>query len=151
VKPGRYIVLGALVIGGAMFGYKQYKARHATRSIVAGAPAQQKYDEEAFNTRAPDSSRITIEVINATKVRGLGRKATTYLRDRGFDVVFVTTSKVEMKETKVLDRSGHPERAALVAKALHARSEPRPDTTRYVDATVLIGYDWTPPPLPFYP
>ena len=27
----------------------------------------------------------------------------------------------------------------------------RPDSVRYLDVTVLVGGDWRPPPLPFYP
>ena len=38
-----------------------------------------------------------VEVINATTVRGLGRRATIYLRDRGFDVVGISTSREEPK------------------------------------------------------
>jgi hypothetical protein len=99
----------------------------------------------------PPGVRIKVEVLNATKVRGLARKATFFLRDRGFDVVSMGTSKEQMATTLVLDRSGHSEWAALVARALNARVEVRPDSSRYLDITVLLGADWHPPPLPFYP
>jgi hypothetical protein len=52
----------------------------------------------------------------------------------------------------VLDRSGHPEWAQLVAKALGgARVEAAPDSSRYLDVTVLVGATWLPPGEPFYP
>lgn len=74
-----------------------------------------------------------------------------YLRDRGFDVVETGNSTEKRATTLVLDRSNHPEWARLVAQALGGKSEPRPEATRYLDVTVLLGDDWRPPPLPFYP
>ena len=74
-----------------------------------------------------------------------------FLRDRGFDVVETGNSTEKRKTTLVLDRSGHPEWASLVARAMSAKSEPRADTSRYLDVTVLLGDDWHPPALPFYP
>lgn len=74
-----------------------------------------------------------------------------FLRDRGFDVVAIGTSPEQRKTTLVLDRSNHAEWAGLVARALHAKIEARPDSSRYLDVTVLLGNDWRPPPLPFYP
>ena len=99
----------------------------------------------------PAGVRIKVEVLNATKVRGLARKATFYLRDRGFDVVAVGTSREQRATTLILDRSGHAGWAALAAKAFNAKVESRPDTSRYLDVTVLVGSDWRPPALPFYP
>ena len=52
----------------------------------------------------------------------------------------------------VLDRSGHPEWARLVAEALGGgRVDSRPDSSRYLDVTVLIGASWRPPAKPLYP
>jgi LytR cell envelope-related transcriptional attenuator len=99
----------------------------------------------------PPGVRIKVEVLNATKIRGLGRKATMFLRDRGFDVVAVGTSKEQRATTLVLDRSGHPEWAGLAARAFKAKVEERPDSSRYLDVTILVGADWLPPPKPFYP
>jgi len=149
VKPGWYVV-AALVVAAGVVGVRRYRASHRPASPAA-ATAPPTYDKTAFNTHAPDSSHITVEVINATKVRGLGRRATFYLRDRGFDVMYVATTKEVRASTMVLDRSGHPDRAKLVGQALHAPSQSAPDSTRYIDVTVLLGNDWTPPPLPFYP
>ena len=102
--------------------------------------------------RAPSDTRIRVEVMNATKTRGLARRATAYLRDRGFDVVAVGTVSEARDSTLVLDRSGHPEWAQLVARALgSARVESRPDSSRYLDVTVLLGTSWRPPAEPFYP
>lgn len=104
------------------------------------------------DVHAPDGARVRVQVLNATRVRGLARRATMHLRDRGFDVVEVGTTQPARDSTLVLDRSNHPEWAALVAKALGAtRVESRPDTSRYLDVTVLLGDAWRPPAEPFYP
>lgn len=101
---------------------------------------------------APPDTRVRVEVINATRTNGLARRATRLLRDRGFDVVTYTTSSVLQDTTVVLDRTNHPEWAKLVGEALGgARVAARPDTSRYVDVTVVLGTTWRPPPQPFSP
>jgi LytR cell envelope-related transcriptional attenuator len=116
-------------------------------STRAPQAVRQRVDAEA-----PPDVRIRVEVLNATRVRGLARRATMHLRDRGFDVVYVGTSRDVRDTTVVLDRSGHPDWAALVARALGgARVERAPDSSRYLDVTVLVGATWTPPAEPFYP
>lgn len=102
--------------------------------------------------RAPAGVRIKVEVLNATRNHGVARRVALYLRDRGFDVVSMGNSGRLQSNTVVLDRSHHPEWAKLIVQALRADSAlERPDTLRYLDATVLIGTDWAAPALPFYP
>ena len=102
--------------------------------------------------RVPPGTRVRVEVLNATATRGLARRATAVLRDRGFDVVYFGNTADRRDSTLVLDRSGKPDLAANVVAALGAgRVEARPDTSRYLDATVLIGADWRAPSKPFYP
>ncbi len=144
-KIGRYILLVFLLGAAGYTGYRYWKTRDLAASIpIVGAAAENV-------TMAPASVRIKVEVINATTVRGLGRRATIYLRDRGFDVVGITTSRDVRDSTLVLNRSGNVDWAALVGKAFNARVESRPDSSRYVDVTVLIGSNWRPPAQPFYP
>jgi hypothetical protein len=107
---------------------------------------------------APDASntnegRVRVQVLNASTVRGLARRATAHLRDRGFDVLEVGTSAEQLDSSVVIDRSGKPEVAKRVAAALGARTriESRPDSSRYLDVTVLLGRSWRPPAQPFYP
>ena len=142
MKIGRWILL-ALVLGAAGFAVYRYRLAPGSRERAA--------TNEAPAIMVPTGTRIKVEVLNATKVRGLARRATFFLRDRGFDVVAMGTSSEQRTETLVLDRSGHPEWAALVAKALNAKVEARPDSSRYLDVTVLVGGNWRPPSLPFYP
>jgi hypothetical protein len=102
--------------------------------------------------RAPDSVRVRVQVLNTTRTRGLARRATQLLRDRGFDVVDLGTASPTIDTTIVLDLSGHPAWAEAAAKVMApARTRSRPDSSRYLDITVLIGSSWRPPTEPLYP
>jgi hypothetical protein len=118
--------------------------------VAALRPGQkEKYAPD--DARAPEGTRIKVEVLNATKTKGLARRATLYLRDQGFDVVGSGNVSEQRAATVVYDRSSHPEWARLVGRAMNAPVVARPDSSRYLDVTVLIGADWRPPPLPFHP
>ena len=105
--------------------------------------------------RAPEGVRIRVEILNATATPRLAQSATRLLRDRGFDVVATGNSPTRRDSTLVLDRTNHPEWARLVASVLGRTGsgavELRPDTSRYVDITVLLGAEWTPPTKAFHP
>ena len=102
--------------------------------------------------RAPEGVRVRVQVLNTTKTRGLARRATRLLRDRGFDVVDMGNVEPTIDTTVVLDLSGHAEWAATVAKVMApARTKARRDSSRYLDVTVLIGSTWRPPAEPLYP
>ncbi len=140
-----------VVVAVVTTGFKLWSKHKEKQTVLTGSVVLPVYDDSAFNTRAPENVRIKVEVLNATTERGLARRATQYLRDRGFDVVAMGNSSEKIDSTIVLDRIGNAEHAAIVAKAMHGRVEARPDTSRYLDVTVLVGKDWAPPPLPFYP
>jgi hypothetical protein len=143
VKIGRWILLAAVIGGAAYYGAKRFERdRDAQPAVRADAPDDAK---------APEGTRIKVEVLNATSIKGLARRATLFLRDRGFDVVAIGTAQKQQAATTVIDRSGHPEWAKLIANAMGATVTARPDSSRYVDATVLIGSNWRPPAKPFYP
>jgi LytR cell envelope-related transcriptional attenuator len=102
--------------------------------------------------RAPDGVRVRVQVLNGTKVRGLARRATMMLRDRGFDVLEMGTVNESRDTTVVLDLSGHPDWANRVARLLApARVETRRDSSRYLDIAIILGSTWRPPSEPFYP
>jgi hypothetical protein len=103
------------------------------------------------NAKAPEGVRIKVEVLNATKTKGLAKRATFFLRDLGFDVVGSGTNAQQRAATVVYDRSGHPDWAARVGRAMGAPVVKLPDSSRYLDVTVLLGANWRPPPLPFHP
>jgi hypothetical protein len=100
----------------------------------------------------PDSDRIRVEVLNATTMRGLARRATFYLRDLGFDVVGSGNSAARHDSSVVIVHTGRRDWGELAARALGgARLEERPDTSRYLDLTILLGTAWRPPPEAFHP
>ena len=123
----------------------------AATATTVGARRGPKSDRVTGPRVAP-SERVRVQVLNATRTRGLGRRAMLYLRDQGFDVVELGTASPTQDSTVVFDRSNHPDWARRVAAAVGgARVEPRPDSSRYLDVTVLIGGSWRPPANPFYP
>ena len=75
-------------------------------------------DDSPIGRVVPDTTRITVEVLNATDTRGLARQAMFALRDAGFDVVFHGNTAERRDSTEILDRSGHASWAALAAKAM---------------------------------
>jgi len=130
----------AVAIGGAVYAY----ARPSRRGVRAILPTTV--------VRAPDGVRVRVQVLNATKTRGLARRATMLLRDRGFDVVENGTLPQQRDTTLVLDLSGHPEWANRVAQIFApAKVTARADSSRYLDIAVVIGSTWRPPSQPFYP
>ena len=139
-RYGRIILALLLVVG---LGWAGWRVSHLRRSDLDNyAPA---------DARAPEGTRIKVEVLNGTRTPGLARRATRYLRDRGFDVVGSGTNIAPRANTVVYDRSSHPEWARLVARALNATAVSQPDSSRYLDVTVILGTNWRPPPLPFNP
>lgn len=89
--------------------------------------------------------RVRVEVLNAAGVPGLARTATERLRDHGFDVVFYGNARGFGRDTSmVLDRVGEGQHPHEIARVLEiGRVISRPDTTLYLEATVVIGRDWT--------
>ena len=139
-RYGRIILALLVLIGLGWGGWRLL--RGSTSDLDRYAPA---------DARAPEGTRIKVEVLNGTRTKGLARRATQYLRGRGFDVVGAGTETEARATTAVYDRSSHPEWARLVARALNASVVSKPDSSRYLDVTVILGADWRPPALPFHP
>jgi hypothetical protein len=129
------IILGAI----AWFGIRALNSRRGGDIYVPD------------NARAPDGVRVKVEVMNGTKTKGLARRATLFLRDRGFDVVGSGTNVEQRATTVVFDRSGHPDWAARVGRAMSAPVVTQRDSSRYLDVTVILGANWRPPAQPFHP
>lgn len=144
----RWLATGAVVVIVGVAWAIIFTRPHAAAPVRATALGRLVTKDVA----APPNTRVRVEIINATKTRGLARRATRLLRDRGFDVVTFTTSTTLQDSTVVLDRTNHLDWARLVGQALGgAQVVARPDTSRYVDVTVVLGTSWRAPPQPFSP
>jgi hypothetical protein len=138
----RRIAIAALVPLVALGIYLAPRAGRGVREILS----------HPVDARAPEGVRVRVEVLNASSTPGLARRATFHLRDRGFDVVASGNAREQLDSTVVLVRSGNAEWARLVARAMgDAAVEARPDSSRYLDVTVLVGASWRPPAEPFNP
>jgi hypothetical protein len=137
---GRWIVL-ALVLGlGAWFGWRWLGGGDGTSQVTR------------VERVVPESLRIRVEVMNAAGTRGLARRATAMLRDAGFDVVGSGNWTERLDSNLVLIRSGDTTWASIAARVLGgARVASRPDSSRYLDLTIVLGASWRPPPEPFDP
>jgi hypothetical protein len=99
-------------------------------------------DDVAF--RGPDG-RVRVEVLNGSGRAGLARRATGQLRERGFDVVFFGNAGRPAEASYVLARTADPAPARAAAAALgigEVRTEP--DSTLFLEASVVLGPDWPP-------
>jgi hypothetical protein len=139
------VALVTVVLIGAAWVVHALRSTTTTSTFAAVLPPDDL-------PRAPEGVRIRVQVLNTTGTQGLARRATRLLRDQGFDVVDMGNGSPAQDTTVVLDRSGHPEWAASVAKVLKpATSRTERDSSRYLDVTVLLGRSWRPPPQPFNP
>ena len=146
MKRGPVLLLALLTVAVLAGAAYMMRGRLGTANLT---PSPTRND----GPRAPAGVRIRVQVVNTTRTRGLARRATRVLRDQGFDVVEMTTAGPLRDTTLVLDRSGHPAWAAAIAKILGpaARAEARPDSSRYLDVTVLLGTAWRAPAEPLNP
>jgi hypothetical protein len=143
----RVMIVGAIAIALVIVAGVWLQTRPA--AVGAGRSARELFTPDE---RAPEGVRIRVEILNATATPRLALSATRLLRDRGFDVVSIGNNPVRRDSTLVVDRTNHPEWARLAVSVLGRGSvEARADTSRYVDITVLLGADWSPPAKALYP
>ncbi len=90
--------------------------------------------------------RVRVEVLNGGQRSGMARAATGELRDDGFDVVNFGNG-APRDSSVVLARTDRVDVAREVADALGIRTVlAEPDSNLYLDVTVVLGQEWTPPP-----
>ncbi len=117
-------------------------------SAVPGRAAQRD------TTSAPQGQRIVVEVLNASGVTGLAKRATFLLRDRGFDVVAWTNDPTGRRsETLIIDYTNKPEAAERLARVLGgARIDRGKDPLdRGLDLSVMLGSAYRPIGEVFHP
>ena len=88
-----------------------------------------------------------VEVLNGSGRAGLARTATRELRRGGLDVVYFGNAPgPALDSTQVLVRRGDSTAARRAARLLGVGEMAwSPDSTRRVDATVILGGDYVPP------
>jgi hypothetical protein len=142
---GRWILLTLALVGGAVAVWQVLPAAAPTPQAAESAPARPA-------RLVPDSVRIVVEVLNGTDIRGLARRGMFVLRDVGFDVVSTGNASEPADTTTVFVRSGRVDWGELAAQAMGgARVVARPDSSRYLDLTVVLGRAWRPPAEAFHP
>ena len=140
---GRWVLLALLVVAGAIVWWR-YGRAPAPASTLAEVPRVARI--------VPDSLRIKVEVLNGTDIRGLARRGSFLLRDLGFDVVGTGNASEPADTTTIYVRSGREDWAQLAASGLGgARVIARPDSSRYLDLTIVLGRTWRPPAEAFHP
>jgi hypothetical protein len=148
-RVGRWILLGIVVIGAAAWWSlgrdADAPAGEVPSALLGGDPA-------AVERVVPADVRIRVEVLNGTSTRGLARRATFHLRDLGFDVVGSGNAASREDSSLVLVHTGRMDWGELAARALGgARIEARPDTSRYLDLTIVLGSAWRAPAEALHP
>lgn len=120
-------------------------------ALLAGSAVLQWWEPpeaapETADVIANPRERVRVEVRNAGGVAGMAREATEVLRDAGFDVVEVGNADAFDRDSSVvLARQGRVDLASMVANALAITAyRDEPDSTAYVDVTVLLGSVWSP-------
>jgi hypothetical protein len=88
---------------------------------------------------------IQLNVINASGKQGIAKKAMNYYRERGFDVVEISTSETLSRNSFVIDHLSDTISARNVALAIglsDSSIKHAYDTTLYLRASVVIGTDY---------
>ncbi|MFA5012932.1 MAG: LytR C-terminal domain-containing protein [Ignavibacteria bacterium] len=96
-------------------------------------------------TNQPNLS-IQINILNATGENRIAARFRDYLKTKGFDIVDMGNYKAEVEKTMVLDVIGDIRKAKRVADAIGVSQRnvvQQLDKTKYIDATVIIGKDYT--------
>ena len=141
----RLILIGGLLLVAVTAGVVGARVWYTRSSPMAAL---------GDTTSAPQGQRVKIEVLNASGVSGLARRATFLLRDRGFDVVgWGNDPRGSRDETLILDYTDKPEAAERLARVLGgAQVERGKDSLdRGLDLTVKLGSGYRPPVEVFHP
>jgi hypothetical protein len=144
----RVVMAGALVALGTVGTGLWWVRAHAAE------PSSRAMRDASRDTMliVPPGVRVKVEVVNASGERGIARRTMHYLRERGLDVVSVGNAKERHDSSVVYVRSGRAEWAVKAARAIGgARIEMRPDSSRYLDLTIVLGARFRPPSLVLYP
>lgn len=131
-------------------------ARLALTASLLGPLAcrEQRSRPTAFPIPGETGPRITVEVLNATGKDGLAKAGTRLLRRAGIDVVTFGNAPAEvagLDSTRIILLRAGPGIGDRVRRELGVgKVVIQLDSTRLLDASVLLGADFT-PRLDFHP
>jgi hypothetical protein len=136
------LVLGAT--GAVVIAFVVSFATGVSRGGDSAQPSEPSVLHEAVPEPITNNGG-RVEVLNASRRGGAARRATEQLRAAGFDVVyFGNAGRSAGDSSVVIDRVGNDAVARAVAAELGISAVvTRRDTTLFVDATVILGGDWT--------
>jgi hypothetical protein len=126
------------------------RTRRALTVLVAtlGACRGDRAGAAAFPIPGDKGSRITLEVLNATEKSGLAKTGSRLLRRAGIDVVAygnAPSALGTLDSTRIVVRRPGAEVGERIREVLGAgRVVVEHDSTRLVDASVLLGADFAP-------
>ncbi len=114
------------------------------RPRLAADPSASEVRETPVTLPEGFGDRVRVEVLNGSGEAGAAERAAARLRALGFDVVyFGNAASFGHPRTEVLARTPDPAAARRVADSLGLDSVVlRPDTSLYLDASVVLGSDW---------
>jgi hypothetical protein len=114
--------------------------------LVAAGGCGGRDQPRAFPIPGDSGDRIIVEVLNASGKPGLARAGTRILRQAGIDVVSFGNAPAgtgPVDSTRIVIRRGPASVGARIRAALKVgRVVFEPDSTRLLDASVLLGGDF---------
>ncbi len=114
---------------------------------LPAGPAQTSFLARRLAAEAADGRPVTVEVLNATGVKGIALKATKVLRLAGADVIAIGNAGASHPTTVVYDRAGRPDRAMAVLESLGCASAElltRREPKGLAEAAVVLQDDCVP-------
>lgn len=93
--------------------------------------------------RGVEKSKIRVEVLNGTDIRGLAEEVSEFLRKEGFDIVQFGNANNKILETVIIDRADRDlKHARLVQAALkQGKLDFEPHPLQLLEVTVVVGHD----------
>lgn len=88
---------------------------------------------------------IQVDIVNAAGMPGAGRQTMTYLRERGFDVVDISSATSPRAQSAVIDRLGDRTSALAIARVLGIADTlviSDIDSMMFIRASVILGKDY---------
>ena len=138
--PSGWVVAlaGGILIGGLVLG------AHFFDESLEDGPASTLIQDDQVVEPPSAWNRVRVEVLNGAGTPGLAAQARDYLREEGFDVVYYGNApSFDQEVTRVMARTDSGPAARAVAGRLGITAiSVEPDSTLFVDVTVVLGLDW---------